>query len=64
MHTFQPYPIDMLDINPFTKLGKEWALVTAGDKEKFKHHDRFMGWNRCPLGQKCRIYFYQGIKIY
>ena len=34
MHTFQPYPIDMLDINPFTKLGKEWALVTAGDKEK------------------------------
>ena len=34
MHTFQPYPIDMLDINPFTKLSKEWALVTAGDKEK------------------------------
>ena len=34
MHTFQPYPVDMLDINPFTKLSKEWALVTAGDKEK------------------------------
>ena len=34
MHTFQPYPIDMLDINPFTKLSMEWALVTAGDKEK------------------------------
>ena len=34
MHTFQPYPIDMLDITPFTKLSKEWALVTAGDKEK------------------------------
>lgn len=34
MHTFQPYPIDMLDINPFTKLSKEWALVTAGDKTK------------------------------
>ena len=34
MHTFQPYPIDMLDINPFTKLSKEWAFVTAGDKEK------------------------------
>ena len=29
MHTFQPYPIDMLDINPFTKLSKEWALETC-----------------------------------
>lgn len=34
MHTFQPYPIDMLDMNPFTKIGKEWALVSAGTKEK------------------------------
>ena len=34
MHTFQPYPIDMLEINPFTKLSKEWALVTAGDNNK------------------------------
>lgn len=34
MHTFQPYPMDLLDINPFTKIGKEWALITAGDKTK------------------------------
>ena len=34
MHTFQPYPIDLLDINPFTKIGKEWALLTAGTKAK------------------------------
>lgn len=34
MHTFQPYPIDMLEMNPFTKIGKEWALITAGDKKK------------------------------
>ena len=34
MHTFQPYPIDLIEMNPFTKIGKEWALVTAGDKEK------------------------------
>lgn len=32
MHTFQPYPIDLLEMNPFTKIGKEWALVTAGSK--------------------------------
>lgn len=34
MHTFQPYPIDVLEMNPFTKIGKEWALVTAGNKSK------------------------------
>ena len=34
MHTFQPYPIDMLYMNPFTKIGKEWALISAGDKNK------------------------------
>lgn len=34
MHTFQPYPIDLLEMNPFTKIGKEWALVTAGSKTK------------------------------
>ena len=35
MHTFQPYPIDLLEMNPFTKIGKEWALVTAGNKTKY-----------------------------
>lgn len=34
MHTFQQYPIDLMELNPFTKIGKEWALVTAGNKEK------------------------------
>lgn len=32
MHTFQPLPIDLLEFNPFTKIGKDWALVTAGTK--------------------------------
>lgn len=34
MHTFQPYPMDLLEMNPFAKFGKEWALVTAGSKAK------------------------------
>ncbi len=34
MHVFQECPIEMLEMNPFTKLAKEWALVTAGDKSK------------------------------
>ena len=29
MHTFQPYPIDLMEMNPFTKIGKEWMLITA-----------------------------------
>ncbi len=34
MHTFQPYPVDLLDFNAFTKIGNDWMLITAGDKEK------------------------------
>lgn len=34
MHTFQPLPIDMVEFNPFTKLSKEWALVSSGNKLK------------------------------
>ncbi len=29
MHDFQPYPIDLLEFNPFTKISKEWAAVVA-----------------------------------
>lgn len=34
MHTFQPFSIEEVDFNPFTKIGKEWALVSAGSKSK------------------------------
>lgn len=34
MHTFQPMPFDLVEFDPFTKIGKEWALVTAGTKLK------------------------------
>lgn len=33
MHTFQPLSIDLLEFNPFDKIGKEWALVSAGSKK-------------------------------
>ena len=32
MHSFQPMPFDLVEINPFTKIGKEWGVVTAGTK--------------------------------
>lgn len=34
MHTFQPMPADLVEFNPFTKIGKEWALITAGTKDR------------------------------
>lgn len=34
MHTFQPCPIEVFDSNPFTMLGKDWAVLTSGTKEK------------------------------
>lgn len=34
MHQFQPYPMDLLELNPFTKISKEWMLVAAGNQEK------------------------------
>lgn len=33
--TFKSVPYDSLSFNPFTKLGREWALVTAGDENGF-----------------------------
>jgi flavin reductase (DIM6/NTAB) family NADH-FMN oxidoreductase RutF len=34
MHTFQPFPLEALDLNPFTKISTEWAIVAAGSKKK------------------------------
>lgn len=34
MHTFQPVPVDTLEFNPFEAIGKDWALVSAGSKQK------------------------------
>lgn len=34
MHAFQPFPMEKLEFNPFEKIGKEWALVSAGSKQK------------------------------
>jgi len=34
MHTFQPYPVDLFEFNPFKRFANDWALLTAGTKEK------------------------------
>ncbi len=32
---FKEIKVEELQFNPFNKIGKEWLLITAGDKEKF-----------------------------
>ena len=34
MHTFQPYPFDVIELNPFQKFGEDWGALTteAGDR--------------------------------
>ena len=29
MHTFQPYPREVVEINPWVKIGDEWAAICA-----------------------------------
>ncbi len=35
LHVFQPLPMDVIEINPFKLIGKDWALVTAGNKNNY-----------------------------
>lgn len=34
MHAFQTAGTEILEMNPFEKIGKEWMLVTAGNQDK------------------------------
>lgn len=34
MHTFQPIPFDLFEVNPFQKIGKDWMLITAQKEDK------------------------------
>ena len=29
MHVFQPYPFDVIELNPFEKFGTDWAVLTT-----------------------------------
>ncbi|MBQ4104887.1 MAG: flavin reductase [Clostridia bacterium] len=35
MNNFKEITAQKLTLNPFTKIGKEWMLITAGNQEKF-----------------------------
>lgn len=33
-HSFQPFTAELMECNPFEKIGKEWMLVTSGTDQK------------------------------
>ena len=35
MSSFQSIPADSLSLNPFTSIGKDWMLITAGDAAQY-----------------------------
>ena len=49
--------IDILkeNINPFSKIGKEWFLVTAGDIEKFNTMTASWGFMGVMWNKNCAI---------
>lgn len=34
MHSFQKITTDIVEVNPFEKIGKDWMLVSAGNEQK------------------------------
>lgn len=33
-HVFQPVPLDLFEINPFTKIDQDWMAISSGNTEK------------------------------
>ena len=46
---FQEVKIEDLSFNPFTKIGKEWLLITAGNEESY--NTMTASW--CYVGKEC-----------
>ena len=63
MHQFQPYPIELLELNPFTKISQEWMLITAGSAES-ERNDCKLGRPWRSLGEKCCFHLCPGTSIY
>ena len=49
LHVFQPLPIDVIEINPFKLIGKDWGLVTAGNKQKYNTENFLFSAQFCIL---------------
>ena len=58
MHTFQTYPSDMFEIDPFTKNRLRMDADHFRKQRKSKCTDSKLGRTRFSLGQKRCIYLY------
>lgn len=61
---FKEVKIEELSFNPFTKISKEWMLITAGDEEK--HNTMTASWGGVGImwGDECGNSIYSSTEIY
>lgn len=55
---FKEVAIESLEFNPFTKISKEWMLVTAGVKKRVTPWNSKLGWCRNHVGKEYRNCIY------
>ncbi len=60
---FLEVSVESLVLNPFTKIGKEWMLVTAGSIEKWNTMT-FLGRSGGNMAQKCIVRVCAPFQIY
>ena len=56
---FKEVKIEELSFNPFTKISKEWMLITAGDEEK--HNTMTASWGGGVI--RCQTCFFIFITV-
>ena len=61
---FKEVAIESLEFNPFTKISKEWMLVTAGDEKKSNTMTASWGWCRNHVGKEYRNCIYPPTEIH
>lgn len=62
--SFKEIKPEELEFNPFTRIGKEWMLITAGSQEGFNTMTASWGGAGVLWGEKCCNRLYPSSKIY
>lgn len=61
---FKEVKAEELQMNPFTKIGKEWMLITAGNEEKCNTMTASWGGVGIMWGKKCSNDLYSPTALY
>lgn len=62
--SFKEVKMEELNFNPFTKIGTEWMLITAGDEKKFNTMTASWGGVGIMWNKKCRYDLYPAAALY